>query len=96
MGQIRSRLVTFTVTAKDRESGKTEQWEITLQGNRIREDRADWLKNANRYFSDIELTRHTQNQIAAQYNKANKAAQREEIAREGLKLLDQLIAARTS
>lgn len=90
MGVIRSRLVVFTVTAKDRESGKLEQWEIKLQGNRIREDKADWLKSAMPYFSDITLTRHTKGNA----DKATKSAEKAEIAREGLKLLDQLIAAR--
>lgn len=91
MGKIRSKLVTFTVTAKEPNSDNFVQWEIKLQGNRIREDREDWLKGAREYYRDIKLTRKS----TAQTARVNRIKTKAEIAAEGLKILDQLIAART-
>ena len=95
MGKIRSRLVTYVVRAKDRETPNSDnwvQWESTLQGNRIAEDRADWLKNATPYFSDITLTRKS----TAQNRKKAAIASKADIARDGLRILDELLASRKS
>lgn len=90
MGQIRSKLVTFTVTAKEPNSDNWVQWEISIQGNRIAEDKADWLKTAREYYTDIKLTRKTK----AQKAKERKIQTKAEIAAEGLKLLDSILAGR--
>lgn len=92
MGQIRSRLVKFIVTAREPNSDKWVQWEISLQGNRIREDREDWLNNARKYFQDIKLTRVTKAHQAKKAAEQSKA----DIAREGLRLLDEILASRKS
>lgn len=93
MGKIRSRLVKYAVKAQDRANpGKWQEWEITLQGNRIREDRTDWLKTASPYFSDITLTRVT----TAKKRKDAAIASKADIARQGLALLDQILASRKS
>lgn len=93
MGKIRSRLVKFAVKAQDRENpGNWQEWEITLQGNRIAEDKADWLKTAAPYFSDITLTKITAAKKRQDEVKASKA----DIAREGLALLDKILANRTN
>ena len=91
MGKIRSRLVTFVVTAKAPNSNTWEQWEIKLQGNRIPEEKREWLAMAHTGgFSEVKLTRVTS------ASKANKAAieSKADIARAGLALLDEILASR--
>jgi len=91
MGKIRSRLVTFTVTAKRDDSDKWEQWEIKLQGNRIPEETREWRKMAQSGgYRDIKLTRVT----SAQTKKKAAIESKADIAREGLAILDRILASR--
>lgn len=89
--QIRSRLVPFTVTAHEGNSDNWVQWEITLQGNRIREDKAEYLEMARKGgFRDVRITRVT----AASTAKKAAIQSKADIAREGLKILDEILAKR--
>lgn len=91
--QIRSRLVTFTVTATDSKTQERRQWEIQLQGNRIPEEKREWLAMAHTGgFRDIRLARRT----LAQKAQENRIQTKAEIAAEGLAILDKILASRKS
>lgn len=91
MGQIRSRLVAFTVTAKRDKSDTWEQWEIPLQGNRLPEEKRGWLAMAHKGgYRDIKLEKKT----TAQATRERRIQTQAEIATQGLALLDEILAKR--
>ena len=92
MGKIRSKLVAFVATAKAPNSDTWEQWEIGLQGNRIPEEKRAWLAMAHTGgYRDIKLTRVT----TAKKREEAVIQSKADIARQGLAILDEILAKRT-
>lgn len=89
--KIRSRLVPFTVTARLGKSDTWFQWDITLQGNRIPEEQREWLEMAHKGgYHSIKLTRKNAAAMRQEATIKSKA----DIAREGLRILDEILAKR--
>lgn len=93
--QIRSRLVKYRASGIDPKSGNRVSWVVWLRGN-IKSDARDWrVTAAMGGFTGIKLERvNSDNPRNA--TKAPNAPElvNSDIAREGLKLLDALMAAR--
>lgn len=91
--KVRSRLVKYTASGINPDTRVRDVWEVSFIGNNP-DDRRDWLKMANAGgFKDIKLIRKPTAAKAASDASAPKPDMAD-IAREGLKMLDALIAAR--
>lgn len=92
---VRSRLVKYRASGINPDTGERDVWEVSFIGN-SREDRNFWLIMAKEAgFTEISLTKV----VPPKTDKPHKLRNSEivldpDIAREALKLLDSLIAAR--
>ena len=88
MSKIRSRLVEFGVTAQRADDPDNwEHWTIKLTLNNP-DDRRNWLEMAEKSgYRNIRLVRVKADTSSTKSNKAD-------IAREGLRILDELLAKR--
>lgn len=99
--QIRSRLIEHRASAINPDTGERDVWTVTFQGNRIREDKAEWLRMAqNGGFTDISLTRVQKRANTDESVKPHTFGQNGQIVMDeasrafALEMLDRLIAAR--
>lgn len=99
MAVVRSKLVKYRISAIDPKLGERLVWEIQLIRNRW-EDRRDWCIMAKQAgFTDISLTRVNPTKVVRESATTPKQRKPDvqlnsDIAREGLKLLDQILADR--